>query len=345
MLDWGLGHTARSIPLIFYLRQFQCQIFIAATQDQRKMLEQEFDGLNYVQIEGYNVRYGSTNNYLAITILRQIPRLYGVIRRENAWLCDQMKIHGFDLVISDNRYGLYHPKTYSVFITHQLSIISGLGPFADYLLRKIHYQWIRRFHACWVPDTEGMPNLSGMLGHPSQTPPHTTYLGPVSRLEPVPGNDHLDLLIILSGPEPQRTLLESILMVQLQSFTGSWFLVRGIPSEQPSTSPFTVNYLGVTELNQSISNADMVITRSGYTSIMDLVKLQKKAILIPTPGQSEQEYLADYMQEQGVFMKAGQQSFNLQEALQEACQFPFIKLQPDFHQYREVLSRFMQSLP
>ncbi len=344
MLDWGLGHIARSIPLISYLRQFQCQIFIAATLEQRKMLEQEFNGLIYVQIEGYNVRYGSTNNQLAITILRQIPRLYGVIRRENAWLCDQMNIYGFDLVISDNRYGLYHPKTFSVFITHQLSIISGLGSFADYLLRKMHYQWIRRFNACWVPDSAGIPNLSGMLGHPALMPPHTTYLGPISRLEPVPGNDPLDLLIILSGPEPQRTMLESILMVQLQSFTGSWFMIRGIPSEQPASNPFSVNYLGMAELTQAISNADMVITRSGYTSIMDLVKLQKKAILIPTPGQTEQEYLADYMQEQGVFMKAGQKSFNLQEVLHEASHFPFKKLNIDFHQYRAVLTRFIQSL-
>jgi hypothetical protein len=327
------------------LRQFQCQIFIAATQEQRKMLEYEFNGLNYVQIEGYNVRYGSTSNHLAITILRQIPRLYGVIRREKAWLCDQMNIHGFDLVISDNRYGLYHPNTFSVFITHQLSIISGLGTVADYFLRKLHYQWIRRFNACWVPDAEGMPNLSGMLGHPAQKPPHTSYLGPISRLEPVPGNDRLDLLIILSGPEPHRTVVESILMVQLQSFTGSWFMVRGIPSEHPSYHPFIVNYMGKTALNQSISNAGMVITRSGYTSIMDLVKLQKKAILIPTPGQTEQEYLACYMHEQGVFMKAGQQSFNLQEALHQSSHFPFKKLQPDFHEYRAVLTRIMQSLP
>ena len=122
-------------------------------------------------------------------------------------------------------------------------------------------------------------------------------------------------------------------------------MVRGLTREQPSTPPNCINYMGKTDLNQAICNASMVISRSGYTSIMDLVKLQKKAILIPTPGQTEQEYLAGYMHEQGVFMKAEQQNFNLHEALLKAAHFPFKTLQLDFHQYRAVLTRFMQSLP
>lgn len=309
------------------------------------MLQNQFTGLDFVHIEGYNVRYGAKKKNFLLSILRQLPRLAGVIQREKAWLAEQMKIHHFDLVISDNRYGFYHPGTPSVFITHQLSVISGLGILADSLLRKIHYRFIRRFTACWVPDTDRTPNLSGILGHPESLPEHTIYLGPLSRLEHLESNSTLDLLVILSGPEPQRTILESIIVKQLRAFTGSYLLVRGLPAEQSSDIPSSINYLGAAELNQAICNAGIVISRSGYTSIMDLVKLQKKAILIPTPGQTEQEYLASYLEDQGIFLKAEQQSFDLKDALRKASGFPYQILTLDFLQYRTVLSRFIQSLP
>jgi UDP-N-acetylglucosamine transferase subunit ALG13 len=325
--------------------QFQCQIFIAATKEQRKMLENEFTRLEFIQIEGYNVRYGDEKGNFTTAILLQLPRLYGVIRKERAWLEEQMNLHHFDLVISDNRYGLYHPGCFSVFITHQLSVISGLGAAADRILRKIHYSFIKRFSACWVPDTADTPNLSGILGHPGDLPESVVYLGPLSRLEPLPPDKSLDLLIILSGPEPQRSILESKLILQIEQFQGSCLLVRGLPSAPPTDLPFAINYLGTAALNQAICNARMVVSRSGYTSIMDMVKLQKKAILIPTPGQTEQEYLARHMDQQGIFMRAEQQSFKIEEALQKATTFPFNRVHPDFNQYRIVLSRFIQSLP
>jgi UDP-N-acetylglucosamine transferase subunit ALG13 len=345
LLDWGLGHTARTIPLISYMLQFQCQIFIAATNEQRKMLEKEFTGLEYIQIEGYNVRYGDKRGNLMSSILKQLPRLYTVIRRERAWLAEQMNLHHFDLVISDNRYGLYHPECYSVFITHQLNVISGLGIGADRILRKIHYSFLRRFNASWVPDAESSPNLSGTLGHPIELPENTTYLGPLSRMENLQAEAGPDLLIVLSGPEPQRSVLESTLLAQLTQYQGSWLLVRGLPAATTTELPHTVNYLGTAALNQALCNAGMIISRSGYTSIMDLVKLQKKAILIPTPGQTEQEYLASHMEEQGVFLQARQKDFRLDESLKKAASFPFHKVLVDFSQYRSVLTRFIQSLP
>ena len=309
------------------------------------MLEKEFTGLEYIQIEGYDVRYGDKKGNFITSILSQLPRLYSIIRRERAWLDEQMKLHQFDLIISDNRYGLYHPECYSVFITHQLNVISGLGVGADRLLRRIHYSFLRRFTACWVPDAEGNINLSGILGHPTELPEPTLYLGPLSRMENLPAKSSLDLLIVLSGPEPQRTILETILLSQLTKFQGDWLLVRGLPSAEETGIPYTVNYLGTTALNQFLCDAGMVICRSGYTSIMDLAKLQKKAILIPTPGQTEQEYLATHLDEQGIFLRARQQIFQLDESLKKAESFPFQKVDVDFNQYRIVLSRFIQSLP
>ncbi len=340
-----MGHVARSIPLISYLLQTQCQIFIAATPEQRKLLESEFNSLEYIQIEGYNVRYGEKKSkFIFITACTVTTTIPGDTPGTDL-VEEQMKIHRFDAVISDNRYGLYHPGTRSVFITHQLAIISGWGSLADRILRQLHYRFIQKFDICWVPDVKGSASLSGSLGHPEVLPHSTVYLGPLSRMENIPPTEALDLLIILSGPEPQRTILEAIILPQLQHFNGSWLLVRGLPSEQTVPLPNTVHYLGVAGMNQAMANAKMVITRSGYTSIMDLVKLHKKAILIPTPGQTEQEYLARHMKTEGIFMMADQQSFNLEVELNKASRFPFKTPDLDFLQYQSVLTLFVQSLP
>jgi hypothetical protein len=344
ILDWGLGHTARCIPLIHYLLQFQCQIFIAGTPEQKIILEKEFDSLNFLEIEGYNVRYSSNTKGFLLSVLSQLPRLSRVIRKEHAWLSHMMKIHHFNAVISDNRYGLYHPEIKSVFITHQLSIITGLGSRADNILRRIHFSYIKNFSACWVPDSFSSPDLSGKLGHPALLPAGTSFLGPISRLTSMISTEKLDLLIILSGPEPQRSVLEKMLLEQLQYFSGSFLLVRGLPEEEPSKTQYVVNYLDAKKLNLKLSAASLVICRSGYSSVMDLVKLKKKAILIPTPGQTEQEYLAKYLQNNHMFIRADQQRFNLAKSILKAKSFPFNIPDLDFNGYKTVLSVFIQSL-
>lgn len=337
-MDWGLGHTTRCIPLIAYLQQFQCRIFIASTNKQRKLLENEFDSLNYLQIEGYDIRYRANSNNLGISILKQIPRLYGVIGREQQWLNRQMAENQFDLIISDNRYGLFHKNAHCIFITHQLTVISGIGVWADGLLRKIHWHFINKFHECWIPDNRNLPNLSGVLGHPPQVREKISYIGPLSRFRQLTVNKQLELLVLLSGPEPHRTLFETLMLKQLTSFQGRYLLVRGLPDEQPSSHPHTVNHLHAADLNRAICSASMVIARSGYTSIMDLVASKQKAILVATPGQTEQEYLVAYMQEQGIFLSAQQDGFNLSETLQKAERFESRIPDLDFEQYKTVLA-------
>jgi hypothetical protein len=255
-----------------------------------------------------------------------------------------MKIHHFNAIISDNRYGLYHPGVKSIFITHQLAIRTGAGRGADFILKQIHDHFIKQFTACWIPDVFSLPNLSGKLGHPAHLPSNSSYLGPISRMIPMETAGKLDLLVILSGPEPQRTLLENILMVQLQKFSGTYLLVRGLPGEEPTQNPQILPYLDALALNRKLAEASLVICRSGYSGIMDLVKLKKKAILIPTPGQTEQEYLAIYLEKHYMFLRAEQKGFNLLESIQRASSFPFNLPDFDFNEYKTVLSRFIQSL-
>lgn len=249
-----------------------------------------------------------------------------------------MENHDFDLVISDNRYGLYHRDAHCIFMTHQLSVISGVGVWADKLLRKIHWHFINKFDECLIPDNRELPNISGALGHTTQVSEKITYIGPLSRFRQLKVSRQLDLLVLLSGPEPHRTVFETLLLAQLDSYSGRYLVVRGLPNDQPSTQPHMVNHLTAADLNMTICSASMVIARSGYTTIMDLIACKQKAILVATPGQTEQEYLAAYMNEQGIFVAAGQSGFNLIEALQSADRFQFRFPDIHFDQYQTVLA-------
>ena len=240
-------------------------------------------------------------------MLRQLPKLFFWQRREEReWLKKFIKHQPLNVVISDNRYGLYHPSTQNILITHQLGLRSGLTKGADRILRRVHDRLLKKFNACWVPDEAGHPNLSGELGHPTwEIPIPVQYIGPLTRFHftenPVTAKK---ITIVLSGPEPQRTLLEKKCLKELCEWNGMSTLVRGLPdgSESIEAPPewISYNHLPTDRLQQEIQEAEWVIARSGYSSLMDLFALKKKAILIPTPGQPEQEYLANWIAKQGM---------------------------------------------
>ena len=235
---------------------------------------------------------------MLLKLLLQLPRLISSIRAEHRWLNRTIKIHGFDAVISDNRFGLYHSHVPCIFITHQLNIKSHLGKWNERILQKWNYNYVNRFKECWVPDLSGQDNLAGELSHPMTLPRvPVKYIDLLSRFEKKEeGEIKNQLLFILSGPEPQRTILENKIINEVSHYPGTATIVRGLPSRRsviPSTGMIKFyNHLSTKELNEEIEKADWVISRSGYSTIMDLAKLQKKSILIPTPGQTEQEYLA-----------------------------------------------------
>ncbi|MEP7278282.1 MAG: glycosyltransferase [Bacteroidota bacterium] len=238
------------------------------------------------------------------------------INRENRWLIDFIKHKPLDAVISDNRFGLYNSHVTTVFITHQLQIKTSLGRFADALVRIINYSFINRFNDCWVPDLEGRENLGGELSHPIKKPltgiRYTGLLSAVKK-QAVPVTNKL--LVLLSGPEPQRSILEELLLRQLSTYAYPAVLVRGLPMATgiiPSAGLLTVhNYLFGSALEQVINESALIICRSGYSTLMDLMPLGKKCILIPTPGQAEQEYLAAYLADKNYVCAAVQKDFNL----------------------------------
>lgn len=306
-LNWGLGHATRCIPLIHTLSANGCEVLIAATPEIAPLLREAFPGIRFLPIPGYRVKYSKNRFWLPFKLLLQSPHLFYTIYRERQWLKRVILQEQLDAVISDNRFGLYNVQVQSIFITHQLEVQTGtmLG---NWLAQQINYRFIRRYDYCWVPDAEGTPNLAGRLSHPVTLPPvPVKYLGPLSRFGfKESAQKKYDLLVLLSGPEPQRSILETILLEQLGAFSGKILLVRGLPSHDHKLADLDphieqYNHLPADRLEQAIRQSHIVLCRSGYTTVMDLVKLQQSAIFIPTPGQREQEYLAGYLEEQGLF--------------------------------------------
>jgi UDP-N-acetylglucosamine transferase subunit ALG13 len=254
-------------------------------------------------------------------------------------------------------------------------IRTGLGGTADKMLQALNYRHINRFSACWVPDLERTPNLAGDLAHVADRPKVPLYyLGPLSRFssgnlassntlsasdfskgslipsgQQTTGSKFNHILVLLSGPEPQRTLLENKLLQQLEARKEPVVLVRGLPGETEirKTHPhITVfNHLPADRLESEMKKADIVVARCGYSTIMDLAVLKKKSILIPTPGQTEQEYLAKHLMKNNFALCIPQEKFKLTNALDLAGSFPFHF--PDLHQtspYEVVLKQFVQKL-
>lgn len=350
-LDWGLGHTTRCIPVIQELIGLQCEVLVACNARQKSLLALEFPELTYLDLPGYNLHYGKNRWQTLGHLVLQVPKMLRTIRREQRWLRAFLQQQPVDAVISDNRFGFYAPGIPSVFITHQLAVKTSLGQWADRLVQRFNYHFIERFDSCWVPDHQNGGSIAGELSNPRQLPAIPVhYLGTLSRLEPCMSSAHrYRLLIILSGPEPQRTIFEDLLLKELKSYEGHAVLVRALPGEDAikitSTERLTVlNHVAAAELNQLICSAEMIISRSGYTTVMDLLKLGKRSILVPTPGQAEQEYLAEHLQRQQFAYTISQERFSLTDALVAADQFAYKKIQSGMDAYRSVINEFVQSL-
>ncbi len=294
-LDWGLGHAARCVPLIKQLQQQKNSLVIACTTVQKSFLQQEITGVTYVYLFGYNVRYASTLP-LWIKIAWQMPRLCMVVRRENKWLANYLQKDKIDIVISDNRFGFYSKEVESIFITHQLNIQS---PALKKLVNVVNASFIKNFNTCWIPDYEKeQDRLSGVLSQPEQSLKNTIFIGPLNRFEKKETQEKkYDLLILLSGPEPQRTWLEEKLISVLLNTNYKIALVRGsyLPLSTKLHGNFHVTDIASTsQLQELFNSSEKIICRSGYSTLMDLHALGLKALLIPTSGQTEQEYLATY---------------------------------------------------
>lgn len=323
-LHWGLGHATRIIPVIKLLQAQQVEVLIAAGGAPALLLKKEFPHVTILEAPFVEVQYSAGSNWFLLKMLLQAPRLLMATLTEKRWLKKAVAENRIDAVISDNRFGWCGTGVPAVFITHQLFINAPNG-ILRWLAQRINYFYINKFSECWVPDLEQNGGLAGKLSHPLRLPPIPVfYLGPLSRLQKKEtAQQHI--LISLSGPEPQRSIWEKKLVAQLAEIKEKVVLVRGLPGQQ---EPLMINnnvelyaYADTTLMNRLMNEATVVIARSGYSTVMDLVNLGKKALLVPTPGQGEQEWLAKYLMEKKMFYSIGQADNNLADAIQQAKAF------------------------
>lgn len=324
-LDWGLGHATRCIALIRSLQELHYEVLIAADGAQAALLTGEFPELTILYLKGYHIKYARTVFGLYKKLIIQIPRIVKAIHEEHFWLQDIITTYQIDLVISDNRYGLYSDKIPCIFMTHQL-IIKAPFAFIESILRKINYHYINRFTTCWVPDAAGEKNIAGLLSHPRTLPKIPThYLGLLARVHKKKSPPIYHYCFLISGPEPQRSRLESLVLKALPKISGKILLIRGLPeSKEQLTVPKNTrvyNHLSTSDIQDAIQASEMVVCRSGYTSLMELICLQKKAFIIPTPGQTEQEYLSKKLMQESIFYSSSQKNMELLNELGEAKKF------------------------
>lgn len=289
-LNWGLGHATRCVPIINALISAKFIPIIASDGKALNFLKKEFPTLETLELPSYNIKYGKN---LKFNLLKQLPTILKAVKKERQilklFIEKNKDVVG---VISDNRFGVRSTKVPSVYITHQLNVLSG---FTTFLTSKIHQKIINKFNECWVPDTKDQL-LSGKLTS-TNTIKNIKYIGVLSRFKKEELKKSIPILILLSGPEPNRSLLEKKLKTAFLNYSEKVVLVKGkIESTQKISEENNItiyNFMLSVELQKAINSAKIIVCRSGYSSIMDLAVLNKKVFFIPTKSQSEQEYLAN----------------------------------------------------
>lgn len=315
-LDWGFGHSTRCVPIISNLLKTN-KVIIGVTDVNKQFFELYFPDIQKINVPSYGIKYSKLLP-VWLKILFQFSKIKSVIRQEQKLLEKIVIENSIDVVISDNRFGLYNKQTENIFITHQIKIVS---PFFSEYVTKINLNYIHNFSRVWVPDHKNRSErLSGKLSDSDAVKIPVDYIGPQSALSTFDLNtlrlERSDYLILLSGVEPQRTILENSLIDKFKFSNEKITLVRGSDTEVKleNKNISVINFAYGAELKDLILNAETIICRSGYSTLMDVNFLKKeKLILVPTPGQTEQKYLAQYWKEKfkaEVFLQDQLKTFN-----------------------------------
>lgn len=326
-LNWGLGHASRCIPLIHELAKRGIEIIVAGDYPSLSVIENELPQIRIIKVNSPTPKYHA-GKFMWLSLLKFLPVFLFYVVNEHRWLKKNCNTEKYDLIISDNRYGMFHRRIYSIFIGHQIHInLPGPLRFLSFPVTLINRLAIQQFDACWIPDYEDRSkSLAGNLSRIKQKNNLYTYIGPLSRFSGINMPDKkatYQIVCILSGPEPQRTMLEKILISQLKKHPHiKSVIMRGLPQsgeKLPSLPGHikSLNYASTNEMLNYVAAAEVIVCRAGYTSIMDLAALNKPAILVPTTGQPEQEYLAGYLKSKRKFVVYPQSKLNILEGLEK----------------------------
>lgn len=325
-LNWGLGHATRCIPLIRNFIDQGNSVLVGGSPSQLILFTDEFPNLMTVNFPYSRIKL-TGNRLILFSFIHQSPIFLLQILREHYALKKIIKKHKIDVVVSDNCYGLWNKKIHSIFITHQLNIkLPYRLRFFSKSINKINHWFIKKYDECWIPDIEKSGGYAGELSHTHFGKKEIKYIGILSRFSTLTNSDEnmnskqkTGILILISGPENQRSVFEKIIKDQM-SFVSDKYqftIIRGLPAEKSQLDPGWYNHMSSNELKNLICKSDAIICRSGYSTIMDLLALNKTALLVPTPGQAEQEYLAQYLSSKKLFFTISQNEFNLVQSLEK----------------------------
>ncbi len=299
-LNWGLGHATRCVPIIRKLLAEGHEPVLVADGYPLIFLQQAFPRLRFIEFSSYKIQYSSGKSQLG-AMLFNFPAIVLGIVREHLWLRELLRFEHFEQVISDNRFGMWNRRVHSIYITHQLMVKMPENlKFIEPLIHFIHKVIIGRYNECWIPDRAENAGLSGDLAHKYPLPHNAKFIGTLSRfqgMENIESNKDFEVVAVISGVEPQRTIIENNLLLKYNNRPEKILIVQGQPQIEKKTKLIgnirLVSHLSDKELVAFLLGATKIICRSGYSSIMDLDVLGclHKAELIPTPGQTEQEYL------------------------------------------------------
>lgn len=311
-LHWGLGHAARSIPIIKWLSGICHQVIIASDGEALELLKKEFPAYTFYTLPSYHIKYKYSS--VLWNILTGLPEICMAYYKENKLAVDLVHQSGATVIVSDNRFGFRSKNTRNYYLTHQVNILHPNKWIAS-IGSKIHQWLIQRFDLCLVPDYKGEKSICPSLSQNAKI--KTVFTGTISRIKKTNETSHnADILVILSGPEPQRTIIEhQLIEILAQMPAYQIVIIRG------SRSPLNINVDShhhircidialMSDINVMLNGSKLLIARSGYTTIMDIIHLDIKAIFIPTPGQTEQEYLADFHQKNPKYKKINQNELN-----------------------------------
>lgn len=306
-LNWGLGHASRCVPLIERLQREGHEVVLGGDGESLSLLRKHFPTLGVLPLAPLELRYGSGKRQVR-AMVRALPKIIRSARLDHRMLENYLLYEQIDEVISDNRFGLWSHKTRCIYMTHQLTVaLPRPWQWFEPLVARWHRRIIARYDECWIPDETVMPNgqpgLAGRLSHPAVLPPNAKYIGALSRFAGKayqPDNTYR-VVAILSGLEPQRTMLEKELCKRYENADESVLIIRGKIQGPPTVVRHgkltIVPWLDDDHTAAYLAGAERIICRSGYSSVMDMYALgvMPKVEWHPTPGQPEQEYLAAYL--------------------------------------------------
>lgn len=321
-LDWGIGHASRCVPIIKVLQEKDVDMVIASSGRSASFLRSEFPELEHLDLPGFEMTYPHHGS-MSLRMLRRSPVILSANRREHRMVNALIRFHDIDALISDNRFGVSSASVPSIYITHQLSIKAPPGwSFTEGLLYMMHRKYIGHYDECWIPDTEEDGGLSGDLAHKRKSPIPTYFIGPLSRFEPARESHpkkKYDVMAVISGPEPQRSIFEELILNQLKDTKLKAMVILGKPEldEHKVIGNIEVHsHMSSKNIQSAMLSSGLIICRPGYSSIMDLAILGKPAVFVPTPGQTEQEYLAAYHQSKHQYYSVPQSDFDLEKSIQ-----------------------------